>query len=479
MAYEITPDDLEWLKSQTSSSEGQEANFKPSPEMSLGNRIKEIALATRIPQFGTGIAQSTLGGIESVANLPLELIGKGIGKDITLPEINLGKYLPQDPASRMAYQAGEIGGAVLPFMGTMKALGAVGKAPQLLAEYKSLAPALRRMLMGEQEAATALPEAESILSRKIPTPMSVERTGATFPNILTQAGKGAAAGYLTGEQTPGEMSQRNLGALLGSVGGAGESVVANKMAKRLAENFKKSNDLFTSKYNDLWQDIKSSGLDKNKLEIPSTIIDTKTNPITKPVYKSLSVDLKRSSEKFASDPTFDTAHKFQSDLGKEARNIDRTIASIKRSPSGKEALSNWQDKRRIVSEMQDSLRNKMSESLHMANRGDLSNRYNALTEAYARYHAPYKIPEMEGYLQGKTSSGDLVRALQRSGSFQESGLGKQVPGYGTRRAASLGWEKIPEPIRKYGIPLTGLGLATKAGLPIPGMYYLSQLLGGH
>lgn len=87
----------------------------------VAGKFNDIVEGSRLPAAAGGLLQGTGDAAASLGNLFLKPINKEMGTNINIPHPNLGKYIPNDLASKSAFMGGEVGSAFIPGAGWGKA----------------------------------------------------------------------------------------------------------------------------------------------------------------------------------------------------------------------------------------------------------------------------------------------------------------------------------------------------------------------
>jgi len=366
--------------------------------------------ASRLPELGGGILQGAYNVSKSIGDIPLGLLSKLLGKDVSIPALDLEKYGRTDPLSKAAFLGGQIGGSIFP----------AAKTYQL---------------------------AESVL-------------GA--PTMLKRAAAGALAGAATGEQPDSEHG-RLVSALVGGAIPIATSATASSLGKRILNRKKELSSNFKNSYNSLFDELEKKGLGKESLRVPSKLTSPASGEELSLIKTSAPREYTRSLDVFKKNPTFENAHKAQSDLGKLSRYLSTQQKT--RLMQGKETGSSKQLASDLAESLQKRIRGSMQNFLISNKQPETLKQYQNLTNKYAREYTPYLHSSIAKYEAGKITPGKMLEALNKSDKFLESQAAKELPGLGLRKALSskpvlIGGAAITAPLL-YKLGLSGLGKATQ------------------
>lgn len=182
--------------------------------------------------------------------------------------------------------------------------------------------------------------------------------------------KGAGTGFVTGGIGEG------LGALLGKgLPAAAEFLhpqkYANSLAGDITKGYQKSKEASTSLYSPVFENV------GNK-KITNSPYASQYASLNKDILKGYSPSIKEVHKQFIENPTFNNAHKLQSDIGKRISNL--------KSGNSKDSLT--LDNIERLEKAQTSLKNDMSSYLNHSN-PNLSNQYQRASDFYKNQVIPY------------------------------------------------------------------------------------------
>lgn len=321
---------------------------QPSMLETLGKyagKFNDAVETSRLPKVAGGAIQGAYDVIKSGADLPLKLVGQ------SLPDVNLSKYGGQDAVSQLAFLAGRT-------------------ATQGGGEY------------GLYKAASKIPG------------LAAKTLGATV-------GRGAAAGFVGGEEGPGG---RLGSAVIGGVGAPLAELNSTGIANRVVSM---KNDLvskYATKYSDLFKNLKEKGV--NTVDVPNI------NDVTIKKFRKGN-DVLESINKFRENPTLENAHVAQSDLGK----IER---KAKNSKEYKESESVTPYSKRVdkLSAMRSAIQNSIKDKASSVGAPELGDLYKNISRGYAEEVAPYFNSAIKDYEYGNKSASKLVKELAKNDEFK-------------------------------------------------------------
>lgn len=428
MPYQPTSEDIQWM----------ERNLKPiSPQQpsvleragDIAGRFNELVQRARLPEIAGGFLQGSERGIASLANIPLSAVSRMTGKDIRLPYVDLQKYLPQDPTSRIAFGAGEIGGAAVPGIGAYKAISSARRLPALV----------------------------SALGK---------------PTLAAEAGAGALAGAGTGAQEKGDVSDRLISALTGGVLPVVSGLRYPSLAKKIIGTKESLKEELGSAYKNIFNELENTNIHNDPLKVPSKLTSEKQIEESRGLYNSLPLKTRKSLDAFKKNPNFENSHWAQSDLGKTVREMEDKFSRSQQT--GKPVLSSELNAKNFAKDLQKRIQGNMQQFLLKNNKSDLLDAYAHTSSRYGKEFSPFTESSIAKFQAGKISPKKMIKSLQKSSKFMESGAQREIPGFMTRKRADV----VLDPTKKaLGYGLAGLGLGTAAyELGIPGMGLLAEKL---
>jgi hypothetical protein len=366
--------------------------------------INEPVQSSRLPEIAGGVLQGAYDTGRSIGNIPMCVLSKLMGKDMSIPSVDLGQYGKQDPTSKAAFMGGEV-------------LGSVAPAAKV---YKGAEAAL----------------------------------GA--PTMLKRALAGSATGAAIGQSGDEDGNGRLTGALLGGALPAISSVTPASLGKRIVNQKNSLQEGFKKSYNDLFGKIEQAGIAQKDLKIPGILNKAGMNADLALIKTSAPREFTKSLDAFKASPSFQNAHDVQSDLGKLSRYL-QTQGSNKLT-QGKEISSSKQKAEQLTKELQKRMRGTMQDFLLKNNKPDLLKEYSGLTKSYAKDYVPYLHPSINKYEQGKHSASKMLKSLNQSDKFLESSAAKNLPGLKGNKA-------LNSPAGKLAGAAVGVPLLYKFGLP--------------
>ena len=273
--------------------------------------------------------------------------------------------------------------------------------------------------------------------------------------LLKRGLLGTAAGEITGsEEAPGG---RELSAAIG--GTAAPILGITKSA--IGKSAQKMRDTLQEKFSNAYQDLFSQVPDV-AVRVPDAL--NKGSKTWKEMSAFTPKEFKHALEEFRSNPTIESAHKAQSQIGAIQRKIQDDIS--KRLKKGLSVGAGKQAAYDAAEDLQRRIRGAMMDSFSKAGKPELAGKYGELTRGYAKEFAPY----IQGEFHQGLNRHELGKKLLQNLQFGES-VGKDIPGYQIR-------QKIMQasPYLKYSL-LPALGVAGAYGIGLPGREYLAKAEG--
>lgn len=307
---------------------------------------------------------AVLGGVEGLANaasslgnLPIEAINLLAGSNIpTMQKTNvLTQYTPKTSSGQLGAQIGDIGGNLL---GGGEAYNAAKMIPKL----------------------------------------------GNTASVLQNMGRGALAGFATGENMPGG---RNVNALLGAPTGLAEQLTYNSLAKNLIEGQKKAGQQSSNLYDKVF-----SKVDNESNVIPQGNIDFSR------IRKNIPKEERTAIDSYDKNPTIQNAHEAQSEIGSRLRELKQQ--QIREG-------SNFKKKNLVSSlkESQKSIQDALEEALVMQKNGSYED-YVKAQKFYKENVVPYfSKGNIEKYKNKELFEKDLVKRMMKNPEFMKSIPGKQ------------------------------------------------------
>ncbi len=288
--------------------------------------------SSRLPAMAGGFLQGTGQTAASIANVPLQLLGKSVGKDLRIPHPDLGQYLPNDVMTNIAFGAGELG-----------SVGGAGlKAANLI----------------NKAGLSKIPGISGAIARPV---------------------EGAAVGAVLGEDKEGN---RGLGAALGAAGNAvvsagkyAKSLLPEGMAKRILTGAKEEKEKYKELYGNFFKNAEKEGLGASGITIPEINMKFISKSPTK---------YHQSVKDFFEKPSLETAHWAQSDLGKLARKLENQYERSGLTSSELKTLKAAQEGR-------SKIQNSMKQTLESSGDASHSKAYEELGHGYLNDVIPYEV----------------------------------------------------------------------------------------
>lgn len=314
---------------------------------------------TRLPAFAGGALQGAGNLGTSIANIPLELIGKALGKNAKISRPDLEQYLPHDALSQAAFKGGEF---VPEILTGRAAANIIGKGAGTVLEK----------LMGSSKGLGRIPYVGKGLARGT---------------------EGALSGYALGEDEKGD---REMSALLGGIANplfSAGKYIKNLLPKGLAAGVvgakKAAKDKYEKLYNGLFNEAKTRGLNQNPITVPKFDIDL--------IKKHSQTKYHGGLNDFVKDPNLETAHRAQSDIGKFIRHMKEVDDKTGLTSSQLKALKE-------AEKAQKKIKGSIFTRLTQGGKQDLSNKYGNITKGYAKDVIPYDRNKNITALQNKKIS---------------------------------------------------------------------------
>lgn len=317
--------------------------------------INQPVQALRLPEISGGLLQGAYSTGRSVENVPGYLIGKTTGTNLSLPKANLGQYLPKDPLSQIAFGAGQLASEVGGYGAALKGAGMI--------------------------------------------------PGLGIKTIPRTMAKGAIAGALTQEDNP--LGGRTGGAIVGAALGPLEGLSYKGTADSILNAKNNASKVYGKIYDDYFSKLK--GLDLGEMKAPE--IDTKYIQQNLPgSNKAL-----RSVVKYQESPTFENAHRAQSDLRKIEQKLKTTkaydehnLASATTRAANEAAIA----RKKIFGAGY--------EKLNQAGYPELASEYFDISRGYHNDVVPYLNRDIGQYSRGKISPEQLSKSLANNHAFMQS-----------------------------------------------------------
>lgn len=353
-----------------------------------------------------GVAQGVEHGIASIANLPLQMLGT----ENRVPYVDFAKHFLDDPKSKVAFYTGDIGGSLA---GGAGVASKVAKGIGYLDKGRKLAP------------------------------------------LASDALTGALTGFATGAQSQDDMAGRLFGAGAGAFIPTAVNVGKSRIGKRVLEREATLGKEMANAYDKVFDSIDDKGLLNRHMfgKVKNIKYDAGTPK-----------EVKHIINKFANDPTFQNAHKAQSELATLTREHIRDLGA-KASKQGRKVL----DSEEVVTQQMERYRKVVQDAmegyLNSQNAAHLANDYKDVGRRYAQEYSRYLDPAIQMAKSGKISKARMVSELQdKTKSMYNKGLYSEIKGYDTR-------EKL-EPLIKL---MKATGAVSVAGTPL--MYLAKQIFG--
>jgi hypothetical protein len=182
--------------------------------------------------------------------------------------------------------------------------------------------------------------------------------------------------------------------------GGGKDV--NEITKSLASDIKNNADSFKQQYKEMLKPVQDEASGYNLYRSKTGIVPNTYKPLSKEYEGTYLGGAKKLHEDFLETPTFDNAHKLQSQLGAEARKLSGTDVATS-------------DAKTKLNDLRDSLKSDINNFLDKQDpTGSLSKQYNDASNFYLNEYVPYKNIKTLSDIMGKkgASSTSLLGAFK-------------------------------------------------------------------
>jgi hypothetical protein len=231
------------------------------------------------------------------------------------------------------------------------------------------------------------------------------RRPAGLAGIASDAGRSAAAGYLTGEDSEGD---RGLSTALGAALGPSLGATKHAIGEKIAGSAQKAKEAYKGHYGDLFKEATKNGV--HHVVVPPVGADNIIKHTTKHYHEYL--------RKYLDNPTLENAHWAQSELGNFVRKYE------KRADLPPSKLKAIKDAQNLRSQLKQGIEDQISAN------PELAGRYSKLSAGYRKDVAPFEnLSAIKKHRAGKISSADLSNALKNNKEFKHA-FGDQFPEYG-------------------------------------------------
>lgn len=223
-------------------------------------------------------------------------------------------------------------------------------------------------------------------------------------SMAKSAVRGATAGTLLNDDGPGG---RTIGGLIGGVASPLIEMGDKRIADSIANTRKNLSDLYQKKYQDWFGKVADSGI--NTMRVPQTL-----NKEAISVLPGSQRYLNSVSE-FESNPTFQNAHKAQSDLGKFKRDIDATKKSENRGYTSAES-----EAIKAISDARSKIQGAGSKALIDNGRSDLASEYDDIKNGFRDEVTPYFKKPIDEYMRNQITPSNMVKRLSSNRYFEKT-----------------------------------------------------------
>lgn len=274
---------------------------------------------------------------------------------VNVPSMNLKQYARQDPVSQIAFEGGKI---VPEAAAWTEGYGALSKIPKL---------------------------------------------GSN--SLLATGARGALTGFALGEDAPGG---REGGAAIGAIGAPFYELQTKGIADKIVARKNEMQQKYKGLYDEFFGSLKNKGLEKIGGVKPESF-DIES------MAKSPGFSQKYISplKKYMEEPTFENAHKAQSDLGKLQKEASKVSRLRPLTSEENDALKSIVTaKKRIMGQSVTELGKK--------GQADAAHEYLKLGEGYKKEVVPYFDRSIKDYERGDVTSSYLVRNLPNRAKFERT-----------------------------------------------------------
>lgn len=386
------------------------------------NQMMDTALTeTGIKPVAGGISQGLYDVLSSAANLGLKGVNKAAGTDYQFPKADFSSLISQTPKAQSAFRASEL---------LSNAAGA-GKI------YKGL------------EAGRAALQA-----------------GKPAASLLSRAVMGAGTGYIAGEGSDPNRSYRIPSAILGGAIPLALGVSSRGISSAMGKLYQRGLDIAEKEYAQVSNALEQRGIDANKLRVPQVIKRKFLSDDLKAALRGKGRDARTTMLEFEQNPTWDNAHRAQSDLGKAQRLLQKTAAK------DANAVPRYAEKTQAIDDARKRLHGAMMKFLGDNNATDIAENYMQATKNFGRGVGALRDAGIDTYLRSNQKAPEFLQKVLKNKDFLNSPISQEIPGLGFRR----GFENLPKTAKaaiEYGLPAA----AGMAGLGYGTGYYLSKMMG--
>lgn len=272
---------------------------------------------------------------------------------------------------------------------------------------------------------------------------------AATPLLGRAASGGLSGGVTTDSDQPGG---RLAGAALGALAPLAHGVTNSAIGQRAAEIARNTQQTYRGLYNQLTETAHAL---PGNIRVPS-VLENMSENVNK-LFQHTPTKFNASVRRFGNNPTFENAHKAQSDLGKIIGDLGE------KRTRGHTLSSGENDAYQAAINLQRRIRGSIQQFFTNANRGDLADHYGELTHGYREEAVPFRQGSQAG------TDAEYAKQLLKSERFANSQMAAHVPGYQARRAINKAMPYI-------GHYLPHMAITAGAGIGIP--YAILKLLEG-
>ncbi len=194
------------------------------------------------------------------------------------------------------------------------------------------------------------------------------------------------------------MGGRTGGAVAGAVLSPLTRLSNDSISNRIVDAGRKESNMASNEYKDIF-----SKAPKDEIVIPEGNIDFSK------IRKGIKSTEREPFDEYLMNPTIENAHKAQSIIGEQIRNLDKMATK-----SGGLNTAQTQKFNRLK-DARDEINKSLSKSL-----GNQSGRYKSQSESYAKNVVPYKNKNIEKYKKDEIFAKQLVDRLSKDSKFMKS-----------------------------------------------------------
>lgn len=226
-------------------------------------------------------------------------------------------------------------------------------------------------------------------------------------SMLQNALKGMFTGAATGEQGLGRGWNAAIGGALSPLSQLGHETIAGNILK----SRKAAEEVSSKEYKNLFKAYSEKVSPENDIIMPEGNFDYKN------IKKGIPSSERMNIDDYLNNPTLENAHKAQSDLGKEIRDLKRARKANKGNFMKGRLLASLEDARA-------SVKKGINLGLENADRS-LSKNYKDVTNRYRENVSPYHVKPIEEYKEIPVFPKKMLKDLSKNRVFEYSKPRKQ------------------------------------------------------